>query len=511
MSDSGSHAQNHYDGESPSEGLLDVLPDEEVLTHVKPLSKHGVDGFLDNRITPAQAQAVSQAGSNVGIALGIEVDGEIYVAFDVEEEGALPDEVTNLVDDHALATWISPHVGRNRLVSVTPDAFGVLESTKTGIDLDGDDEDELEILTSGHSLIPPSTIDHGSCKSSKPCDGSGWDSYELTEFDPEAPVLTEGTAREILELLGLDPDGDTSTGRNPSEGASHSSEGSQYEDYELPDPTESHRQKGQEVLHTLKRQAGISFNILVDLLKGGDGKERQSISDWENWKREGVHQSRIWLKTEDGEWVMNHSTQEEITLSRLYEATRFLAQEDHEEAKAIAVATFEDFADEKPEARGGRTRKWLRKGDLYKKSTLSNAIDRCDRGKFQRFLNRTVTPIKDEEDEEDDEGPRDDGENSLLIGRGRSHVTDEMPLAALKILTGEWTSVEGARFEAALHHGLDLDPESLDEALTQYPPLLSLCKVYTPPGPPGGRGLRGVSGAIWPNRRRGRKHKTGEV
>lgn len=146
------------------ERLIDILPsDVPVLTEVKPGTKKCTQtgwNNPENLLTPDQARQHIKSGGNVGIRLGLNNRDEVnFVVLDVEEEGSLPHDVAELIKEHTLAVWESPHGGLNRLLTVTLSAYDLMEPFhQQKLDLDGDGDHELELLTKLHAIIPPSRL-----------------------------------------------------------------------------------------------------------------------------------------------------------------------------------------------------------------------------------------------------------------------------------------------------------------------------------------------------------------
>lgn len=104
----------------------------------------------------------------------------------------------------------SLHNGLNRIVRVeNKEAYKLLNSlpeTHTNV-TEGDSED-IEILTNGSIMLPPSEVDHSKdCSSSKPCNGKGGiDGYDLLSVNPEAPSLQVEAVEQICDILNVNPE-----------------------------------------------------------------------------------------------------------------------------------------------------------------------------------------------------------------------------------------------------------------------------------------------------------------
>lgn len=167
----------------------------------------------ENLLSREEAQEHIRQGGNVGIVLGTEINGVQYVLFDVEKTGILPPDLETIIQAHAVLTFDSPHEGRNRLVRIDDkETYALLRSLakrETVNHLTPGDKDDLEIITSGHAMIPPSSIDHATCSEEKQemtgCGGIGEDRYILQSVNPTAPAIDYDAVERLGDLLGLTP------------------------------------------------------------------------------------------------------------------------------------------------------------------------------------------------------------------------------------------------------------------------------------------------------------------
>lgn len=430
---------------SARESILNSLPrDEPLLTKTKSGTKAGTQtGWKEpeNLLTPEEARQWANDGGNIGIRLGLDRGDDLtFVVLDVEEEGALPDEVDELINKHTLAVFGSPHGGLNRLLAATSKAYVLMEPFhQRKLDLDGDGDHELELLTKNHALIPPSEIDHRECDEGKNgCPGAGCDPYWPVNTNSEAVTLTGEVASSILDELELDPDESrTTTAEN-------------IKDFALPEVDDGLADKGEVALRTLQEEATPAFNSLVDLLRGGTGGYDDLL---------------------DGDTGIDRSLQELIALTRLHETVVYLAGKEGNRAAAITCSTFERYVCNHRTTEDGQVRRWLDdpRGD-YRKDRLSRAIKACDRGAFERFLHRDST-----------------ADEQYRWTDTYSRITRELVRFALDLLTGElekfYDHAEDLRSYAAVAYRLDLDRDTLEEL------------VNNPPAPVQGT-TRGVSGYV---------------
>lgn len=243
-------------------------------------------------------------------------------------------------------------------------------------------EDVAEVLDrfDSYSEISPSgTGIHTIVRGEKPdeygCRGDGVEVYDSGQYLTVTGVHVEGTSRTIEsrpdELARLCEEHLTegSTAGDPveDEKLGGRTAGGSDEAGNLPEYDEKLADVGEEVLRTLQREATSAFNSLSDLMCGKTG----SYDD---------------LLREDDE--IDRSLQELMALTRLYETVVFLADEEGDRAKTITRSTFERYVRNHPITDDGQPRKWLNRDETYRKERLQRAICCCDRGKFNRFLNR---------------------------------------------------------------------------------------------------------------------------
>jgi len=415
--------------DSAKESILNSLPcDEPLLTKSRSGTKAGTQtgwNNPENLLTPNEARRWANNGGNIGIRLGLDRgDNTIFVVFDVEDKGTLPDLLVELMDEHTLAVWESPHGGLNRLLAVTSDAYNLLDAVKTRVDLNRDGDHELELLTKNHALIPPSKIDHEECNDGKDgCPGVGWDSYWTVNTNPEAATLTEDIASSVLDRLDLDPDQSRNAVDKP------------IGDFEPPKVDDRLADEGEVALRTLQDEATPAFNSLLGLLRGETGGYDDLIRG-------------------DGE--IDRSLQELIALTRLHEIVVYVADEKGDRAKKITRSTFERYVQNHRTTIDGQVRKWLLEDEPYHRDRLERAFGGCYRGGFERFLHRDPTT---------DEWGR--WTNTY------SRVTRELVRFSLDWLVGElemfYVDVDDLRESAAVLYHLDLDQGILEELLANPP------------------------------------------
>jgi hypothetical protein len=417
--------------DSAKESILNnILCDESLLTKTRSGMKAGTQtGWKEpaNLLTPEEAQQWAKDGGNIGIRLGLDRGDEpTFVVLDVEEEGALSDEVGELINEYTLTVWKSPHSGLNRLLTVTSEAYVLMEPFhQRKLDLDGDGDHEMELLTKNHALIPPSEIDHRECDDGKNgCPGVGCDPYWLVDTNPKANALTEEVASSMLDELDLDSD----KGRTTTDG--------DINNFALPEVDNELADEGEVALRTLQEEAAPAFNSLVDLLRGGTGGYDDLLR---------------------GDGGIDRSLQELMALTRLHEVVVYLADKDGDQAEAITRSTFERYVCNHRTTSNGQVRRWVEDSrEDYHRDRLCRAIKACDRGAFERFLHRD--PTTDEQDRWTDV---------------YSWITRELVHFALDLLAGElekfYDDADDLREWAAVGYRLDLDRAILEELLANPP------------------------------------------
>ncbi|SNR61604.1 hypothetical protein SAMN06266787_10695 [Halorubrum ezzemoulense] len=185
----------------------ETLPDKPIFVKLGENYKGGaIEDYHDDLLTANEAIDYVESGGNIGIRTGEWIDGSLFIQLDIEEKGILSADTRSLIDTHALLIWDTVHVGRNRLLEVTDtDTYRLLDDYPTEItSITDNDKEDLEIRCNGHSVIPPSSINHATCSDDKPCDGEGWDSYTLQSVNTEAQALTLEEAERLGDLLEIE-------------------------------------------------------------------------------------------------------------------------------------------------------------------------------------------------------------------------------------------------------------------------------------------------------------------
>lgn len=203
--------------------LFDLFePDTEVFTRVYPRQKKGrQEGWLENLYSTQEVEKVSQhTRDNWGIALGQQIKSGHTVVFDKEAGGELPEVVQQLLTDHAIAIWESPHGGRNYLLTVSLEALDLLQKYKEKVYITGEEHD-LEILKSKHALVPPSEINHADCSDTKPCEGEGVSRYNL-KYCGNTRTVDLQTVGRILDPLPVEESNESNT--TPESGSRNEAE-----------------------------------------------------------------------------------------------------------------------------------------------------------------------------------------------------------------------------------------------------------------------------------------------
>jgi len=189
--------------------IADCLIDSNIYVALEPDKKYTTDTGWNNKtnlLTKEEAKDNIENGGNLAIVLGKWFNSEAYIAFDIEREEAIPENLKAIIDSHALETHTTLHDNSNRIVRV-----GDKQTYQTLHDLgeshsnlsEGTDTD-LEILTAGSCVIPPSQVSHTYCSDQKPCNGKGEGAYSLLSTNPEAPTLDLDSVKEIADILGKD-------------------------------------------------------------------------------------------------------------------------------------------------------------------------------------------------------------------------------------------------------------------------------------------------------------------
>lgn len=313
-------------------------------------------------------------------------------------------------------------------------------------------EDVAEILDrfDSYSEISPSgTGIHTIVRGEKPdeygCRGDGVEVYDSDQYFTvtgahieETPRTIEGRPDELARLCEVrltvestadDPDEDEELGGCTAGGPDEAGT--------LPEYDEKLADVGEKVLRTLQREATPAFNSLSNLLRGKTG----SYDD---------------LLLENGD--IDRSLQELMALTRLYETVVFLADEEGDRAERITRSTFERYVRNHPITDDRHPRKWLARDEAYREDRFQRAICRCDRGKFNRFLNRD---------------PRDRIEGQTWTGE-YSHVTYSKIRLALDLRVGRlnafFETIEDLCDTAAAFYQHDPNEEALRDLLNTHVP-----------------------------------------
>lgn len=184
---------------------------EPVFTKVKPQTVEGKGKRFNqknNLLTKNEAREWINHGGNIGIALGVWIDGYIYVNFDIEKEEAIDDKTRSLIDNHTVVRFKTKHSNTNRVVRITDGrAYDLLRSYgETHTHLTDDSTDDIEIITKGHAVIPPSKYNHKHCSDNKPCNQQNQTTKYLLDWAKDSEPLSYETVERIGELLELDSD-----------------------------------------------------------------------------------------------------------------------------------------------------------------------------------------------------------------------------------------------------------------------------------------------------------------
>lgn len=244
-------------------------------------------------------------------------------------------------------------------------------------------------------------------------------------IDPEAATMTEDLVHELLGRLGLDREEAQKAARGGPD------------NYDLPIVDEGLADVGEAVLRTLQKENTPAFDSLIDLLQGGTGGYDDLLFDNSS---------------------IDRSHQELMALTRLHEVIVYLGDEEGERAAAITRSTFERYVRKHQITNDGQVRKWLERGnDNYREERLGRALAACDRGKFNRFLNRD---------------PRDEDGWQSWTGE-YSSVTYSKVRFVLDLLTGKlnpfFETVEDLCDTVATFYDHDPNEETLRDLLDNPP------------------------------------------
>lgn len=211
--------------------IFQLFPNDLTLFTIAPQGeKGGFNNWSEKLRSAPIAKRRTELNGNIGIKLG-KVQDRYFVVFDKEKNGELPEIVRQNIRWYCWAMWESPHNGTNYLLEVSERAYRLFDQYKEKVYITDENNHDLEILSSGHALIPPSEIDHSECSENKPCNGEGTGEYQLIELDPTKRTLTEGTTREVIDTLPV---------REKSDGSSSSSSGEVSGDFEIPEIRDSY-------------------------------------------------------------------------------------------------------------------------------------------------------------------------------------------------------------------------------------------------------------------------------
>jgi len=211
----------HFGGFSSTdiEKYYEIFGDSAVFTNVKPRVKAGFEGWNkpENLHTAKESQFLVNRNRNIGLALGIETNRGYTVCFDKESYGTIPESILTEIRDKALLEFESQSGGNNFVLTVSKDALDYLQRFKTKVTFQGDKHD-LELLTSGHCIVPPSKIDENH-------------QYDNLETYPEAPTVDLDSVVQILDNIPID-ERENESGSNQQTTAE--GENNRYEHKELP-------------------------------------------------------------------------------------------------------------------------------------------------------------------------------------------------------------------------------------------------------------------------------------
>ncbi len=172
--------------DSQIQKYLEIFGETPVFNSVRPGEKAGFKNW-DNSDKLKSANEIGFLLSrhrNIGIRLGIETERGYTVCFDKESYGDIPDNLLQSISKLAVASWDSQSGGDNNLLTVTQDAYEHLDQFKQKVTFEGEKHD-LELLTSGYALVPPSKIDDNH-------------QYDELETNPEAPTVGIDSVKQLL-------------------------------------------------------------------------------------------------------------------------------------------------------------------------------------------------------------------------------------------------------------------------------------------------------------------------
>lgn len=138
----------------------------------------------------------------------------------------------------------------------------------------------------------------------------------------------------------------------------------------LPEIDEGKLQYAEKVLKELQRESTPLFNCLMDRLNGGRGDMGDSL-------------------TKDGRKI-DRSRSDFVTVGHLY-GVLLNHGLSHERSKELARHTYTHYSRENPYTKDGQPRKWVTRGNEYRRMILRHAIRQFDETQFRRLLNRSNT------------------------------------------------------------------------------------------------------------------------
>lgn len=255
--------------------IASVLPDKPIFTKVKKETVEGKGyGFnqKENLLTASEALDWINQGGNIGIALGVWIDGQISVNFDIENEEAIDDKTRSLIDNHAVAREKTKHGNTNRIVRITDGrAYDLLRSYgESHNHLTEGESDDLEIITKGHAVLPPSEYNHKHCSEEKRnnegCDQQDRTTRYLLDWVQDCEPLSYDTIEEIGELLDLESD-DTDDSDVPYD------ETDDLENVPSPEPTKNVLREYKENVPSVKHE----FDERKGYMRFGDWKGQEQF------------------------------------------------------------------------------------------------------------------------------------------------------------------------------------------------------------------------------------------
>ncbi|WP_147441149.1 hypothetical protein [Halorubrum sp. Atlit-26R] len=171
---------------------VELFDETPVFHSIQPRTKAGFGGWNnpDRLKTAREMGFLLSRKRNIAIRLGIDTERGYTVVFDKESYGDIPDNLLQSISELALISWQSQSGGSNHLLTVTQDAYQHLDQFKQKVTFQGDKHD-LELLTSGYALVPPSKIDDNH-------------QYDDLETNAQAPTVEIDSIREILNDIPIE-------------------------------------------------------------------------------------------------------------------------------------------------------------------------------------------------------------------------------------------------------------------------------------------------------------------